>query len=125
MSRINVTFEKETFESIQNIANKQGISLSEVVRDFTLEGLKGTLGVEHIDLITEIIRSQLKSILNPEVERICALVAKTCITSATASFLSAETINRFVPTEQQSDVKEAYDAAYQKGIQYTKRKISL
>lgn len=123
--RINVTFDDDSYNQIVNIANKTNTSYSEVVRDFALQGINGELGVKNIDLITMIIREQLRTIIKPETERICALLAKATIMSATSTFLNAETISRFVPQNKQLDIQYAYDAAHKKAINYTKKKVTL
>lgn len=122
--RINVTFEDDTFRQIENIANSTNKTFSEVVRDFTLQGLNGEVGAKNIDFITSIIREQLRSILKPEIERICSLQAKGTIMSATSAFLNAEAISRFVSKDLQTDVQTTYDLAHKKAILYTKSKIS-
>lgn len=60
--------------------------------------------------------------MQPSVERLAALSAKTCIQASTAAYLTAETIARFVPDEFQEDVQQVYEDARKKGVRYTKAK---
>ena len=122
--RINVSFSEDDYEQIKHIAHKQNKSMSEVIRDFSIEGLNGTVGTSNIDLITGIIRTQLRDVMRPSIERLAALSAKTCVQSATAAYLTAETIARFVPENLQLDVKDAYESARKKGVEYTRRNTS-
>lgn len=122
--RINVTLDEDTYMQIKAIADKNDISLSEVVRQWTYEGLNGQVSADNLNLITRIIREQLSSILNPKIERLAALSAKTCTISATATFLTAETINKFVPPGKTEDMKTVYEKAKQKGILYTQNRTT-
>ena len=60
--RINVKFDPETYKQIKLIADKNNISMSEVVRNFTIQGLNGTLTQQNLDILIPVIREQLKSI---------------------------------------------------------------
>lgn len=123
--RINVSFDKETYEQIRKLAAKEGRSASDLVREYALQGLSGTVNVENISIITEIIRKELQSVLVAPVNRLAALSAKTCVQAGTAAYLSAEAIARFVPAEQSLDVQTAYEAARVKSIAYTKNSAEL
>ncbi len=122
--RINVTFDNETFEKIQLISMKMNISMSELIRLWSMEALSGELGRENLDVITKIIREQIGSILQPGIERLAALGAKTCTMAATSTYLTAETISSFVPEHKQRDVEEVYNKARVKGVMYTKQKLN-
>ena len=74
--RINVTFDDETYSQIKLIAHREGLFMSELVREWTLDSLNGQVGKDNINLITTIIREQLKDILTPNIERLAALSAK-------------------------------------------------
>lgn len=118
--RVNVTFDEEVYEQLKNISDRQGRSMSDVVREYAVKGLNGTVGAENINMISQVVREQVKSVIDPSVERICSLGAKACVMSAASTYLGAETISRFVPAERQMDVKEAYDAARLKAVRYVK-----
>ena len=74
-------------------------------------------------MITHIIREQLRDILKPDIERLAALSAKTCVQSSTAAYLTAETISKFVPLQEQEEFRECYEKARKKGVEYTRRKL--
>lgn len=119
--RIYVSFSDEDYAQIRNLAHKQNKSMSEVVRDFSIEGLNGTVNAANIDMITGIIRTQLRDVMRPSIDRLAALSAKTCVQASAAAYLTAETVARFVPEDLQLDVKEAYESARKKGVDYTRR----
>lgn len=121
--RINVTFDEEDYKFIKNLADKNNTSTSEIVRNFVLQGLNGEVGAKNLDLITRILREQLKAQFDIEFNHIASLISKTCIIAAQSTYLNAEVIDRFVPENKRMNIKEAYDAAYIKAVNYTKSKI--
>lgn len=123
--RVTITLDDETYSQIRNLAHKEGKSMSEVLRTAAMESLIVGINVENIDMITNIIRTQLRDILQPSVERLATLSAKTCVQAATASFLTAEAIGKFVHPSLQEDVVEAYNQARRKGVEYTRRKSEI
>lgn len=121
--RINVTFEVSDYEQIRNLAHKEGRTMSEIVREAAIDNLTVRINAENIDMITQIIREQLRDILKPDIERLAALSAKTCVQSSTAAYLTAETISKFVPLQEQEEFRECYEKARKKGVEYTRRKL--
>lgn len=122
--RITVTLDKELYTQLKNIADKNHISLSEAVRRYVQAGLNGSLSETNIDYICKIVREQLRVVMQPSIERLAALSAKTCIQASAAAYLTAETIARFVPEELQEDVQLVYEEARKKGVRYTKSKTA-
>lgn len=121
--RIYVTLTPESYKQIVLISEKRGCSMSEVCRDFVQDGLNGDLTKSNIDFISAIVREQMKIILQPGIERLAALGAKTCMQSSTAAYLTAEAIAKFVPPELQMDVQEAYNAARKKSVKFIRQRV--
>ena len=121
--RINVTFEVSDYEQIRNLAHKEGRTMSEIVREAAIDNLTVRINAENIDMITQIIREQLRAVLKPDIERLAALSAKTCVQSSTAAYLTAETISKFVPLQEQENFRDCYEKARKKGVEYTRRKL--
>ncbi len=121
--RINVTFDPETYKQIKLIAGKNNCSMSDIVRNYTIEALNGDLTKNNINFISAIIREQLKIVLQPSIERLAALSAKTCVQAGTAAYLNAEAIAKFVPLSLQMEVTESYEQARKKAVAYTKSKL--
>lgn len=121
--RINVTFEVSDYEQIRNLAHKEGRTMSEIVREAAIDNLTVRINAENIDMITQIIREQLRDVLKPDIERLAALSAKTCVQSSTAAYLTAETISKFVPLSEQENFRDCYEKARKKGVEYTRRKL--
>ncbi len=123
--RITITFTEEEYEVIRNLASKQNISMSEVVRNFSVQGINGNLTESNMDFLIPIIRDQLKSIIEPSVNRLAALSAKTCVQAGTAAYLTAETINKFVAPSEREDLAITYEAARKKAVHYLKSKTDM
>lgn len=122
--KINIAFDDETYEQIQVIASKTpGASMASVVRDFTKQGIDGTLTESNLQYITPIIREQLRITLKPEIERLAKMVSKTCIQAGTAAYLNAEVIANLLPVEQQRELQEAFEKAKLKAVAYNSNKI--
>lgn len=118
--RINVVFDPETYEQIKGVAGRQNKSMSEIVRNWSMQGLNGELNAKNIAFITELLRDQLQDVMQPYVNRLAALSAKTCIQAGTAAYLSAEAILKFVPSKQQEEVEVSYELARKKAVAYLK-----
>lgn len=118
--RLTVGFEPELYENIKRIAASNGISMNQQIRNYCRAGVNGQVTTDNIDELIQLVREQLRTVLNPSIERLASLNAKTCIQAHTASLLCAETINRFVPAEKQEDVVDVYERAYKKGVQMMK-----
>lgn len=123
--RINVTFDIESYKQIKLIADKNHQSMSEVVRDWAMQGLDGTLTEQNLNVLIPIIREQLDSILNPAVNRLASLSAKTCVQAGAAAYLAAEALNSFVPSEKSQDFMDAYESARKKSVAYMKGNADL
>ena len=121
---ISVILTDKEYEQIKLLAAKKHVSMAEIECQFTLQGLNGTLTQDNIEYIVPIIREQLTSILNPMMERMIGLEAKSCIQSGTAAYLCAEAILKFVPPAQRAEVHESYDAARKKAVAAMQGKLT-
>lgn len=120
--RKSITFEvtEAQYDQIKTLAAKRHTSMNAVVREYVEAGLNGTLTESNMEFIVPIIRSQLQDLLKPQVNRLAAMEAKTCIQAGAAAYLCAEVLSRFLPDNLQVDYNDAYNAARQKAIQYLK-----
>jgi hypothetical protein len=121
--RLTVNFDEETYNQICNYAAKTNTDKAALIRSWSIEALNGKLSSDNIDFITKIIRNELSNVLKPSVERLAALSAKTCIQAGTSAYLSAEAIASLVPPNRQKEVKESFDIARKKAVEYTQKKL--
>lgn len=119
----SVRFDESTNEQLEHLASTQGISKAEVVRMLTQKSLNPTVCQQNIDFLSGIIREQIKYVVDPAINRLAALSAKTCVQAGTAAYLTAETLAQFVPIELQQDYMEAYETARKKAVSYTSQKL--
>ena len=122
---INVRFDIETYKKIEMLAHKEGRSMSDVVREWVSQGLNGTLTENNIEFLGPIIREQIKNVIDPKLERMLSLQAKTCVQASTATFLTADAILKFVPPTQRAEVKESYETARKQAVIYLKEKADM
>ena len=122
---IQVLFTEDEYEDLKRYAALERKSMSTVIREFSSKGIRGELTEENIDFLTPIIRTQLKSIMDVQFERMATMVAKTCIQAGTAAYLSAEALNSFVPVQHQRAFMDAYEAARKKAVGYMKVSSNL
>ncbi len=120
--RINVTFDIDTYEKIKLIAHKEGRDMSDVVREWTIQGINGNITEKNLDVIAPIIKEQVRAEMEPMMQRIIAISAKTCIQSGTAAYLSADAILKFVPPEQREEVRETYEKAKKRAVEFMRAK---
>lgn len=123
--RLPITLSSEEYEEIKRLASIKNISMSELCRQYIVQGLNGTITQDNIDFLVPVLRSQLKSLLDPAVERLAAISAKTCVQAGAAAYLSAEAILKFVPEDLQLEVEESYEAARKKAVRYLKGSVNL
>ena len=120
--RINVSFDLDTYDHIMRLAAQKDVSMSDVVRLYTEEGLQGKLNSDNIDFISGIIREQVKNTMQPQIERLASLSAKAYMEAATASLLTAETIAKIVDDSQQEAFEEVYEKARKKALATVRKK---
>lgn len=124
-TRISVTFDDEVYRQLKLIADKNGDSAASVVRELVQRSLDGELTAANLTFITSIMREQLKDVIQPFIERLAALNAKTGVQAGAAAYLAAEAIAKFVPNNMQAEVTETYEQARKKAVAYMQRRGDL
>lgn len=122
---ITVEFTEEEYEQIKILAAKSDKSMNAVVREFARQGLNGSVTENNLEVIVPVVREQVQAVMQPMMERMISLTAKTCVQAGTAAYLSADAILKFVPPAQREEVQNSYDAARKKSISYMKMKGNL
>ena len=120
--RTSVTFDDEIYRQLKLIADKNGDSVAGTVRDLVQRSLDGELAAANITFIAGIIREQLKDVMQPYVERLAAISAKSGVQAGAAAYLAAEAIAKFVPVNMQAEVSETYEQARKKAVAYMQRR---
>lgn len=120
--RTSVTFDDEIYRQLKLIADKNGDSVAATVRELVQRSLDGELAAANITFITGIMREQLKDVMQPYVERLAAISAKSGVQAGAAAYLAAEAIAKFVPDNMQAEVSETYEQARKKAVAYMQRR---
>lgn len=121
---VKVTFNDDEGKHIEEVCKKRGITKSEYVREMYFEGKKIYSANENLEFIIELLDQRLGEILKPNVERLAAISVKGAIMSASSTFLNAQALQDLVPKDKKMLVKEAYERARLKGIEYVKSKAT-
>lgn len=121
--RISPLFVGEDLERIDQLAAYWECSRSEVVRNLTKQGLSLQVSLDNLNPICQVIRQELRNIMDVYINRLASLTSKGTVMSATAAYLTAETIGCLVSPERQRDVQMVYDQARKKGVAYVKTKM--
>lgn len=119
-----IRFTENQIQDINRFAEIKGYTFSEAVRQLTHKGLEIQVSNDNINLVVEIIDERLRAILKPQVERLASISAKGAIMSATSTFLNAQALLDFVPEARRKDIKEVYEKARLKGVEYVKNRTN-
>ena len=120
LRKTSVKLEQEQFDIIENIAKKEGTTISEVMRDLIDKGLSERVLEDNTNLIAGVVRQQLEVVMKPHIERLAALSSKTGHMASTATFLNVQSLMDLVPPERRKDVVVMYESARKKAVAYMK-----
>lgn len=122
---LSVLLSEEEYGQLQTLAARSRKSMSEIGRNYIKKGMDGDVSENNIEFLAPIIREQVRNVLEPMMERMIALTAKSCVQSGTAAYLAADAILKFVPPAQRREVKESYEAARKKAVAYMKTRADV
>jgi negative regulator of replication initiation len=120
--QVHLRVDENTYSKIKSISEKRGESISDVIRKLIDDGLSLEIGNENKDIIASVVREELKAVLKPNVERLAALSSKSGHMAATAAFLNVQALMDLVPKERQRNVREMYENARKKAVEYMRTK---
>ena len=118
--RFSVCVDDETYEKLNNICRSEDKSLAEVTRELLKKSLASGWMDENKDMISTIVRDELRAVLKPSVERLAKINSKSGHMSATAAFLNVQALMDLVPKEKQRDVRAMYEKARKMAVGYMK-----
>lgn len=122
--QVHLRINDDIYEKVKNIADKKGESVSEVFRQLVNDGLTLEVGNENKDVLASIVRDEVSAVLKQSVERLASLSAKSGTMAATAAFLNVQALMDLVPKERQKNVREMYESARKKAVEYMKTKTN-
>lgn len=119
---LNVRVSSELDAAISRIADKQGRTKSEVLRDLIRIGIRAQDEPIDQDRLYDIIKSTFDEVSKPGFDRIAAITAKATQIDAASFFMFLYTLTRDGSREEQTKIEEAVESARRLGIQYLKLK---
>ena len=122
LRKTTVKLHQRLYDVIENIAKKEGVTVSEVMRDLLDKALTERVTEENMDVIARVVRQQVEVVMKPHVERICALSSKGGHMAAAAAFLNTQALMDLVPPERKKDARQMYENARKKAVAYMKTK---
>lgn len=111
-----------TYDIISKVAKEKRLPMAEVLRSFVADGMVKQGYKENEDAMRASIQSALKEILQPQVERLATISAKSTQLSGAAYFLLTYVLRMYFPEGERDTVDEVAAQARQLGIEYLKLK---
>lgn len=122
LRKVTIKIPEDTYAVIEKMAKKDGGNVSETIRKLLTKSLNVDWFNDNQDIMASLIRQQMEVVIKPHVERISKLSSKTGHMSATATFLNVQALMDLVPKEKRKDVKDMYESARKKSVEYMKTK---
>ena len=117
----SIRFKAKSIEEIQKIAVIRKVTVSDIVREYVEKGLTVDRYKEDTDFITEIIRQELKDILEPQINRIVKMLMKIGKVSAGTMYSNLSLI-QLINDEDQEAYFEMISRSLKLGVEYMKKK---
>ncbi|MBS6953490.1 MAG: hypothetical protein KH230_09675 [Enterocloster asparagiformis] len=115
---ITVWFDDELYDRLKKYAGPG--EMNNCIRQWTEEGLSGTLCEKNLELITRVLREQLQIVLNPYMERMISVSSTNGLQAGTSLYLQLEVLDRLLPADQQVEAKFAYEMARKKALAFSR-----
>lgn len=117
----SVRFKAKSIEEMQKIAVIRRVTVSDIVREYVEKGLTVDSYKEDTDLITVIIRQELKDILEPQISRIVKMLMKIGKVSAGTMYSNLSFI-QLINNEDQEAYFEMISRSLKLGVEYMKKR---
>lgn len=122
--QVSVKIPQDIYNTIKVLATKKHIKIADVLRGFIQKGIKIDGYKDDIELITNIVRQEVKSQMTPQVERIVKILVKIGKISAGLYYTTIKTLIRMVGSTKSQTFKELATESRKLGIKYMKYKDS-
>lgn len=116
---IGIKIPKKKKEELEKYANKHHSgNISEAIREFINKGLAINSYKDEIDFLRQMIREELESTLDKDINSIRALISKGAIMSASSHFTLAEVLEKLVDPKHRRVLEEVLTENKKKGYVY-------
>lgn len=117
----SIRFEAETMREVQKVAALRNVTVSDIVREYVKKGLTIESYKEDTDFIREIVRNELKDVLEPQVNRIVKMLMKIGKVSAGTMYSNLSLI-QLINNEDDQVFYEMLSRSLRLGVDYMKKK---
>lgn len=118
----SVTFSVDTLEQLDKLATKQRKTTSDLVRDYVEKGLAIDGHKDNIDLIATIIRQEVKSQLDVQIDRLAKMNMKIGKISAGLYYLILKLLLKQYGSTHSQSLKELATETRKMGVKYMQMK---
>lgn len=117
----SIRFEASTMAELKKLAALRNVYVSDVIREFVKKGLAINSYQEDTDLIREIVREELKDVLEPQINRIVKMLMKIGKAAAGTMYSNLSVIQHIADQDQQ-EFYEMVNRSLRLGVDYMKKK---
>lgn len=117
----SIRFEADTIKEVQKLAAMRNVSVSDIVREYVKKGLTIDSYKEETELIAEIVRQELKDILEPQINRIVKMLMKIGKVSAGTMYSNINLI-QLISDQNEQTYFEMVSRVLKLGVDYMKKK---
>lgn len=119
--RISPQFEEETYLRIKNYANAQGRSMSDVVRDFAINGMnRELLGDTEKEILSVMIQNEFDQIIKKYMKQLIEMEKRSCEASAITMYFMEEFMKRLILNKNMKIDNNILEFARLKAYEYTR-----
>lgn len=121
---IDIRLDKETSDQLERVSIAQKRNKSQIVRSFIDKGLKSDGYKNDDDRLYQMILAAVHEVLDPQVKRFAAILAKDTHISATSFFMNVAFAKGCFDPEDAQAVEDAVHTSRRLAIEYLKLKDS-
>ena len=114
--------DQNTYDTIVKISQESHKSQVQVLRELVEQGLVATGYKQDTDYLAQLIQGAVKTVLQPQVERLASISAKAAQIAGAAFFMNVYMGQLVLPPGDRQLVEEAAGQARKLGIEYLKLK---
>ena len=114
----SVTFSVDTLEQLDKLAIRKRTTTAELVRGFVEKGLSVDGYKEDVDLIATVVRQEIKSQLDTQIDRLAKMLMKTGKISAGLYYLVLKLLLRQFGATKSQSLKELATETRKMGVKY-------
>ena len=117
----SIRFEASTMSELKKLSALRNVYVSDLVREFVKKGLAINSYQEDTDLIREIVREELKDVLEPQINRMVKMLMKIGKAAAGTMYSNLNVIQHITDQDQQ-EFYEMVNRSLRLGVDYMKIK---